>query len=93
MHSALRILVLCATNNKRKEAVTVIWAMVSGQSLPEQRQMHWQALGGRREGPLPWSSAALTLAALSGPDAPCHLQRPPGPGVSWTLSVPLPAFL
>lgn len=52
MHSALRILVLCATNNKRKEAVTVIWAMVSGQSLPEQRQMHWQALGGRREGPL-----------------------------------------
>lgn len=38
-------------NNRRTEEVTVIWAVVNGQSLLEQRQMHQQALGGRREGP------------------------------------------
>lgn len=50
--------------------------------------------GGQKGGAAGWSTAALTLAALSGPEASCHLQRPPGPGaVPRTRVRPLRALL
>lgn len=93
MYSAQRILVLCAVNNKRKEGGDSNLGHGEWTVPPRAAADALAGSGGQKGGAAAWSSAALTLAALSGPDAPCHLQRPPGLGVSWTRVCPPPCPL
>lgn len=93
MHSAQRILVICAVNNKRKEGGDSNLGHGEWTVPPRAAADALAGSGGQKGGAAAWSSAALTLAALSGRDAPCHLQRPPGLGVSWTRVCPPPCPL
>lgn len=84
MHSAQRILVLCVMNNKRKEGGDSNLGHGEWTVPPRAEADALTGSGGQKGGAAARSSAALTLAALSGPDSPCHLQGQPGPGVFWT---------
>lgn len=88
MHSAQRILVLCGKNNKRKESGDNNLGHGQWTVPPRAAADALAGSGGQKGGADAWSSAALILAALSGPDAPCHLHRPSGPSVSWTRVCP-----
>lgn len=77
-------------NNKRKEGGDSNLGHGEWTVLPRAEADALAGSGGQKGGAAAWSSAALTLASLSGPDSPCHLQRQPGPGVSWTWVCPPP---
>lgn len=72
------MLVLYAVNNRREEGGDSSLDCGEWTALPRAAADAPAGSGGQKGGAAGWSAAALTLMALSGPDVPCHLQRPPG---------------
>lgn len=72
------MLVLCAVNNRRGKGGDSSRDCGEWTALPRAAADAPAGSGGQKGGAAGPSAAALTLEALSGPEAPCHLQRPPG---------------